>query len=196
MRGEVRYEGPRGCGHRKAGGKYLVSSGIALPCGRFPIPLSTCPTCGHGIRPARGWAWVKLPELLKDSTGCTNNTCGACPLSDAKAAAIDKCGLLWTGEKFYKSAAEFLAEAMRMGISRRISQIPRGLKVGETYVLLAHRKPEPHAFAIFRPERIEYVVREQDDDDKLDRLEAQGVTLVQVVPVAPQVQAHLPIAQA
>lgn len=38
-------EGARGCGYRKAGGIYLVSGGIPRPCGKLPIPLTTCPTC-------------------------------------------------------------------------------------------------------------------------------------------------------
>lgn len=32
-------EARRGCGYRKAGGLYLVASGMGSPCHRLPIPL-------------------------------------------------------------------------------------------------------------------------------------------------------------
>ena len=53
---------------------------------------------------------------------------------------MGSAGLLWIGEKFYKTPAEFDAEAMQLGVSRRIHAIPRQFKVGETWILLAHPK--------------------------------------------------------
>lgn len=56
---------------------------------------------------------------------------------------MGRAGLLWIGEQFYKSPAAFTEEADRMGISRRIAAVPRGFKVGETWILLAHPKGAP-----------------------------------------------------
>ena len=80
-----------------------------------------------------------------------------------------------------------------MGLSRRISAIPREFKIGETWVALAHRKaitaplqfgeqPKQKAgiFHVFQPARLEYVVREKDSKRKLKKLEARGITLVRV----------------
>jgi hypothetical protein len=53
---------------------------------------------------------------------------------------MGKAGLLWIGERFYKTPGEFSSEANELGISRRISAVPREFKRGETWVLLAHPK--------------------------------------------------------
>jgi len=56
---EVRYESKRGCGWRKPGGLYLMADGPAELCGKLPIPLEICPSCGGGIKLSRGWTWVR-----------------------------------------------------------------------------------------------------------------------------------------
>ena len=53
---------------------------------------------------------------------------------------MGKAGLLWIGEQFYPTPGEFTREAEELGISRRISAVPRDFKLGETWVLFAHRK--------------------------------------------------------
>jgi hypothetical protein len=178
------YEGERGCGRRKPGGKYLVSGGAMVPCGRMPIPLDRCPTCSCGIKAARGWTWLELSSFLKaaptadGSSGCPGaRSCGWCPLGPNGPARV---GLLWVGSVFYAKPEAFMREAAQMGISRRIAQVPKGFEVGKTWVLLAHRKPEPHAFTMFRPERVEYVVRAEDSNERLAALAKQGLTLVRV----------------
>jgi hypothetical protein len=116
--------------------------------------------------------------------------CGDCPIADGR---IQEVGLIWVGEKFYPTAHSFADEANRMGISRRISAIPRKFKLGETWVALAHRKaiealPDPKAgiFHIFKPVAIEYVVKPDDSEEKLEKLEKRGLTLVRVIPVEEQ----------
>jgi hypothetical protein len=71
--------------------------------------------------------------------------------------------------------------------------VPRGFKIGETWVALAHRKAisgygnkpdeivyKPGIFHVFCPSRIEYVVKDDDSDDKLEKLEKRGISLVRV----------------
>lgn len=196
-----RTEGKRGCGYRKGGGLYLVSGGIQMPCGRLPIPLTVCPCCSAGIKPSRGWTWVDADKLA-ESTKCNRSErdCIFCPLGDK----LGKAGLLWVGEKFYPTPGHFTAEAMKLGISRRIHQIPRDFVLGNTYVLFAHRKvvppavPEwisrgesqafvdhddaltPGVFNIFLPQAIEYIVTDQETTEQLEALAKRGFTLVRV----------------
>jgi len=141
-------EARRGCGYRKVGGLYLVSGGAGVPCDRLPIRLDVCPVCSHGFKQSRGWTWVDLFGLLGgDHTPCecrpihdtVAGILGPCPLCQ-NVKQIGKAGLLWIGEKFYKRPADFVSEGIAMGLSRRISAIPRNFKVGETWVLLAHPK--------------------------------------------------------
>lgn len=190
------YEGKRGCGYRKAGGLYLVTAGEGRYCGALPIPLGVCPTCHAGIKPARGWTWINL-QTIRAGKPCIQTRgpdyCNGCPFF-----AIEKAGLIWVGEKFYPDTHSFSREASAMGISRRISQIPREFKVGETWIALAHRKAieeftaEPGAedftkftpgiFYLCRPTAIEYVVKETDTEEKLEAMEKRGITLVKVIP--------------
>lgn len=197
-------EGKRGCGYRKEGGLYLVSEGMGRYCGALPVELSICPTCHHGIKPSRGWTWIDLSALVA-VRGCSKpDGCGNCPIADAK---IQKCGLLWVGEKFYPTPASFAKEAHDMGISRRISAVPRDFKVGQTWVALAHRKAiesefklgeEPTyksaIFHVFQPARIEYIVKKKDTKKKLAALEERGISLVRVIRKEEQPQKELAVA--
>lgn len=186
---ETRYESKRGCGFRQPGGFYLVSDGPAIECCKLPIDLSVCPTRGQGIKPSRGWSYINPRELFKLNTlNCSHGRIVQSAFPCALPNMNTEAGLMWIGSMFYRSPAEFLAEAKSLGISRRISQIPRKLVIGSTWVFLAHREipfaaeTKPGVFAFFRPERIEYVVAENDTPEKLERLAAKGITLVKVEP--------------
>lgn len=176
----TRIESARGCGYRKPGGKYLVGGGFSTPCGKLPIPLHECPCCGGGIRFSRGWKWIKH-ELVKDQP-CSIKGCQGCVPFDG---SIEDMGLMWVGEKYY-TPESFQKEAHNVGVSKRISALPKNFKVGETWVLLAHKKAieneRPGIFTAFKPTAIEYIVDENDEQYKLDRLEKQGFTLVKVIP--------------
>jgi hypothetical protein len=182
---QTRHDQKRGCGWRKPGGYYLVASGLATPCGRLPIPLTVCPCCSAGIKFCRGWTWINLAQIAAAAKQtCLEPTrCGQCPM-DAK---IERAGLLWIGEKFYSPEA-FTAEAARLGVSRRISTVPREFKAGETWIALAHIKaardgegePAPGIFHLFRPRAIEYVVKGDETAEEIDRLVKRGITPVKV----------------
>lgn len=131
-------EARRGCGYRKIGGLYLVSGGGGMPCDRLPIVLDVCPVCSHGFKQTRGWTWVDVNGLV----GGVHRDCKdkfPCPLCMA-TSEMGKCGLLWIGERFYKTPEDFNREGAALGISRRIHAIPRNFKTGETWILLAHPK--------------------------------------------------------
>jgi len=131
-------EARRACGYRKVGGLYLMGAGDGVACDRLPIRLSICPCCSQGIKQNRGWTWIDIALLV----GGVHRDCGdefPCPLCMA-TSEMGRAGLLWIGEKFYPTPEHFMREAQAMGISRRVSAIPRGFKVGETWVLLAHPK--------------------------------------------------------
>ncbi len=192
---KLSYEKPRGCGRRKPGGLYLVAPGDGEPCCKLPFLLTVCPTCHAGIKPARGWTWVDADALLATAGPCTQKDQhfrNPCPAS----RPLGQVGLLWVGEKFYPTPDAFDAEALDMGISRRISALPKGFKLGETWVLLAHRKAvpsflaEPDAplyspgiFRIFKPQAIEYVVKGDETPEELEKLQERGITPVRVVPI-------------
>jgi hypothetical protein len=188
-------EPKRGCGWRKVGGLYLVSGGQGVACDRLPIPLGVCPCCSQGIKQARGWTWIDVALLV----GGVHKDCAdqfPCPLCMA-TSEMGKAGLLWIGEKFYKTPQAFDAEGAEMGISRRIKAIPRGFKVGETWILLAHPKTirttepakegelienvvfKPGIFKVWRPTHIEKLVLEsQRDSEEVKDLIEKGITPV------------------
>jgi hypothetical protein len=205
---ETRHDKKRGCGWRKPGAMYLVSRGPLGSCGKLPIPLCTCPTCGHGIKASRGWQWVDADALTAPYTcprekadGCTR-----CPLS----GKIGRAGLIWIGGVYYKTPQDFENEAVTHGLSRRISRVPRGFIPGKTYVLTAHReaisekcpeckgnggqfgKPGCDAcdgtgtvkkqgiFGVFLPTAVEYVVTGAETQEELAALVERGITPVRI----------------
>ena len=188
-------EGPRGCGFRKEGGLYLRVDGIGAPCGRMPFRLSVCPCCGEGIKPARGWTWIDVDQLVADLPPCENQGdrvyCTACPLN----GLLDrKAGLLWIGGVYYPTPAAWTEEAQRVGVSRRITTVPRGFEVGKTWVLAAHREvpgcgengePGPAIFQAFRPDRIEQIVSEEATEAEVDAIVKRGIVPVAVRRVEP-----------
>jgi hypothetical protein len=191
---EVRNEEVRGCGTRQIGGLYMVDFETEFhPCGKMPLAMPVCPTCCQGIKPARQFVWVDADAILADALEdvCQNPECGKwCPLSNA-SNKFGRSGLLWIGEMYYKTPADFMLEAMVQGISRRVAFVPKGFKVGESWVLLAHVRaggPKvPGVFGMFKPRAIEIVCRGDETEKEVDDYIARGLTPVVVsnaVPIA------------
>ena len=89
---------------------------------------------------------------------------------------------MWVGERFY-TPQSFILEAEKMGVSKLVATIPKGLEIGKTKVLLAHKKAwmdkEPGIFYAFVVRRIEVLVREEDlEKDWVERLRRRGVTII------------------
>lgn len=197
---ETRYDHKRGCGWRQQGGTYLISGGLMSSCDKLPVPLTVCPTCHGGIKPSRSWTWVDADHLLQAADCRDDFGCAGCPL----ARPMGQVGLLFIGEKFYRTPEDFTREALRQGVSRRVPALPNGFVLGQTWVLVAHRKvafpcPEPmlehddcqtcggtkiiHApgiFHAFKPTAVEYVVKGDETDEELERKRQRGITPVRV----------------
>jgi hypothetical protein len=152
-------EAKRGCGYRKVGGLYLVGGGLSASCDRMPFPLDRCRTCGGGIKFTRGPQWLQpdffsvhdeLParipppgESRKPGQFFTCQDESVCPV--CRNSDRDDFGphlLLWIGRAHYTPEA-YLEEGRKLGVSRRLSAMPKGLILGETWVLLAHLDAVP-----------------------------------------------------
>jgi hypothetical protein len=175
---------------------YLVGSGMAMSCGKLPFPIHTCAHCGEGIKVTRALKMMDASALLQTMKPCRNPKCQNCPLAGSYERAserLGKVGLIGVGEKYY-TPHEFSMEATRMGISKRIPQIPKALKLGETWVFLAHKSaclnedPDadtffsegPGVFYVFKPSGIEYLADGTDDPKKIERLVKKGIKIVKV----------------
>ncbi len=148
-------EAKRGCGYRKVNGLYLVGGGLSAPCDRMPFPLERCKVCGGGIKFTRGPQWLLPsffePHLLQEErvfhTYRETDRCldeSPCPVCN-KPPLGEEFGphlLLWIGRKHYTPEA-YLEEGRRLGVSRRLSALPKGLVLGQTWVLLAHLDAVP-----------------------------------------------------
>ncbi len=141
-------EAKRGCGYRKQNGLYLVGGGLSAPCDRIPFPLDRCKTCGGGIKFTRGPQWLQpdffTPHESLVAPCLDESACPVCvnggPDASRSASADDLFGphlLLWIGRGHYTPDA-YLRESRELGVSRRLSAMPKGLVIGETWVLLAH----------------------------------------------------------
>ncbi len=189
---QTRIEGKRGCGYRKPGGLYLIGPPTGQDCCKLPFPLTICPCCGAGIRPARAWTWVDCEKLFGEMPCVSPLQADLCHCPLYIPSRLGRAGLVWIGEKFYPSPQDFLEEAKEMGISRRIGAIPKDFKLGETWVLLAHRKAititnsdeslDKHSaiFSVFKPTAIEYVVKGDETEEDLKRIIKRGLAPITV----------------
>jgi hypothetical protein len=118
-------ESRRACGYRKVGGLYLCSGGLGAPCCKLPIPLQICPTCNGGIKQTRGFQWIDPAPWLRGA--CTDKD--LCPAANPETLG-ERVGLIWIGAQFYPTPASFMTEAEAMGVSRRITAVPRTFKFG------------------------------------------------------------------
>lgn len=202
----------RACGWRKIGGMYLVGGSAAAPCDFLPYELTTCRHCGAGVKPCRGFTWLtrsffgpvtclETCRAFKEYRLAAGRVSAPCPMD---APPDELFGLLWIGERFYPTPADFMREAGAQGISRRISQVPKNLILGETWVMLAHRRavliepapadPEleppaalgggsyriaPAIFSMFRPTAIEKILtHDLATPEEIASLERRGITPV------------------
>jgi hypothetical protein len=185
-------ESKRGCGYRKVNGIYLVMGPAGFACDRLPLELSVCPCCGEGVKFSRGFTWIQPLKLFGGDhvPPCSCLDTGFLPLHLTQGRVCPVCqpsyhfapdgraGLMWIGEKFY-STESFTQEAAELGISKRISAIPHGFKIGETWIFLAHKKaiknneifdgkeiekPKAGIFMAFKPARIEKIVLQSEYD--------------------------------
>jgi len=199
----------RGCGYRKVGGMYLVGTGIAVPCDMLPLEVTPCHACGYEIPFSRTFMWINKKYIERKAEqhhiirveaegNGMRYTCKCsqtCPLCfPTTSNNLKKYGWMWVHSRQY-SPESFIKEAKEVGVSKRIAKIPKGLVLGETWVLLAHRKipfsqefnpeglrtkePEykPAIFYAFRPTRIEKLVwKSKATNRTLKKLEKQGIT--------------------
>lgn len=178
----------RRCGKRIPGGLYFVGDIPVEDMSNF-LPRRLKCSCGipfldfsrnvQKIQP-----YVYFPELRKGEDRPANMPA----LFDKK----DNAWIVSVGQaKGYATPGVFIEEAQRLGISRYIKEIPRGFKIGESWVFLLHakvfsvdvpgqKKPdwEPGIFAMFKPRRIEYVVKGGESEVYLKSLIERGITPV------------------
>lgn len=203
-------EAKRGCGYRKVGALYLCGEYIHVPCDRLPLPLTTCPVCGQGIKVSRGFTQINPYRLWHIHQDCRDRfrPCHACDPPDEPAY------IMGVGAKYY-TPESFLDEAQHMGISKRIPFIPKGLELGRTVLYLAHPKAvevkqpailqqamsileesktnQPKLlevekieralgiFCAFIPKRIEQLVWQHElTDEKCKELDKRGITPIPV----------------
>jgi hypothetical protein len=191
------FEPRRACGYRKVGGLYLVSDNTQdyMPCCRLPIPLHVCPVCHQGIKQTRGWTWIDPKPFVAAPCKFPKGTVAFRICGMRVLETKERVGLLWVGERFYPTPAHFMQEVNEMGLSRRIIKPPRGLKLGEDWVFMAHPKAiapidpmrdptfGPGVFHVFKPSRIEKIITETQarDEKEMEKLHARNITPV-VVP--------------
>ncbi len=178
-------EAARGCGYRHIGATYLVTDtdGLWDQCCRLPFKLLTCKACGTGVHLPRTPQEIVPADFLGnheplEDCHCWQHKAYHCPMC---LPDTDPGYLMTVGANNY-TPASFLDEAHRMGISKRIHQLPRHLELGKTWVYLGHPdgygKDQPGIFMVFQPKRIEKLVWRSETVATLQELEKKGITPV------------------
>ena len=119
-------------------------------------------------------------------------------------------GLMYVGKQGY-TPSSFIKEAFLMGVSKRIPEIPSWLKLGETWILLAHNEvpnvtlaeiksnglhtKEPEfiqaIFYAFKPQRIEMPMWKGSlTDEQILILEKHGITPILLDRTIPNAARH------
>jgi hypothetical protein len=210
-------EQERGCGYRKIGGLYLVCDpSNAIVCDGLPLPLKRCGCCGyvplftrnlqriipnyiiqaeaevHGIRKE---VWLIDRGINQDKVCSCPPTC---PICYPDHQQMPSYALMYVGSEY--TPTTFIQEAVHMGISKRIHEIPWWFILGETWVLLAHKHvpkgvsfeklktndmleketvTETAVFYAFKPKRVEMPMwKEALTNDEILLLEKHGITPV------------------
>jgi hypothetical protein len=133
----IAYEQKRGCGYRQVGKLYLVGEGIAWVCPSLPLIFKPCDCCGYEPPQYRDFQWLGK-AYVKHIREPTGKACHPeCPICYPSQNPQERYGLMWVGKKFY-DPIEFIEESEDQGVSKAIKQIPKGLVLGKTWVLLAH----------------------------------------------------------
>jgi hypothetical protein len=124
----------RCCGKRKVGGLYIYCGGIGSICYRLPIPIpDACPCCGEQLRQLRSVRIINPKQLWGDCDKkatehpCHTFKCRAC-------FPPEKAGLMWVGKEY--TPEQFIEEALKYGVSKRIPAIPKQLKIGDSLFLV------------------------------------------------------------
>jgi hypothetical protein len=223
-------EARRGCGYRKIGGLYLAADpGLALVCDGLPLPLEPCGCCAFTPPFSRNLQRIQAEYIIqaeeklhlkrwmatkydsKPHTGLPDCSCPEmCPMchSEGQKAQGISLGLMFVGAKNY-TPESFIQESVKMGISKRIPDLPSWLKLGETWVFLAHQKVPNHKleanggllekepeymkaiFYGFKPQRVEMPVWKGDlTDQEILKLEEQGITPVLLERTAENLKRH------
>ncbi len=213
-------EAKRGCGYRQVGGLYLCGEYAFASCDRLPYELKSCPVCGAGIHFTRSMTEVNPLKLFGKHEPMNGGGCPCFPTCFV-CYPTDKPAYIKTiGKKFY-SPMSFMSEARSMGVSLRIAQIPKDLKLGETVVYLAHpqaiaeanKEPKPHKitrgklkgkdtaelisyklaiFSAFIPKRVEMPVYEKMLKGKGSRTLKKSLKKRGITPVVVKGREHDP----
>ena len=177
----------RVCGFRKIGGIYLVGGGPTAPCGWLSAELHACALCSFQPPFARGVQGIPANYLLSlkerpPTEECQPSRCASCPVRQIanEAESEKRIPLIWIGRQY--TPETFAAEAAALGISRRISNPPIWLKVGD-WIFCAHLDgagvDRPAVFQVFKLHRIEHCHGDQTTPQtELDEDFARGWTPV------------------
>jgi hypothetical protein len=177
----------RGCGTRKKGGTYLFCDmQFVAPCPSLPLGLpDRCPTCGEELEQFRGIKVINpvkyLTQPQQNIVKCAGGSCLACYPPDLGA-------IMWVGKKYYTATA-FTSEALKMGISKRLAKIPKGLAVGDAIYFVhpeafppreGQVRGKPGVFLAARISAFHRIIDEaqEADADFIKGLEDQGITPV------------------
>lgn len=198
-------EQERGCGYRKIGGAYLVGTGLAVACDALPLELMDCPCCGFSVPFSRNIIKIHGGYLAGRMKGHECRDKFPCPICHGK---FERFYLMYVSQKVY-SPDTFKSEAVRQGVSKRIppQSIPKDLKLGEDWILLAMNKyplntpehpdkrymdDEVHeakaVFYAFRPIRIEIMLWSDTPKAVIDQWRKKGFTPV-FIPHTPENEA-------
>lgn len=193
-------EARRGCGYRKVGGLYIVSGTNFDFCHRTPVKTPEIEFF-RGYKEINPYHTIggrcnKFHEIELRNGGA-NYHCYLCSICNPPDQD-HMHGLMFVGEGYY-TPESFMNEAVKLGVSKRISKIPENLVLGDSIIYVAYKymkfplkdndgkifawESMPAIFMSFVPDRIEKIITESQskNEELMKGLEEKGITPV-IVP--------------
>ena len=173
-------EPKRGCGYRKVGGIYLVGDDLTLDaCHRLPLPIK--------MAFFRGYLVINPYQEFR-KCNCDPQHGQGCFVCNPPNQ--NNHGLMFVGESYY-TPSNFIDEARRLGVSKRIPYVPAHCIPGHSIVYLAIKNMpfkqtqgtiyQPAVFFAFRIKRIEQLIwNSQATDEMLAAMAKKGLTPVRI----------------
>jgi hypothetical protein len=189
----TRIEKKRLNGYRQPGELYLVGKMAGFQCCKIPIELSDTDIPKKGI--------VPVPSSFIAGM-CTG------PIEHCVDQRMQgtTAGMMWVHDKNYPSAAHFFQECRTRPVEMHIRKLHCGIKPGESWILLAHRKAivdygnggcmgwidehgqahsdviyKPGIFAMFKVEKIEFLVGDGTTNAELKKMQDAGIEIVNIL---------------
>jgi hypothetical protein len=184
-------EAKRRFGWREPGTWWLAGGQIWTEefCGRLPMEQQDhCQYCGFRLIKRFGWKWIE-PRVIVDRYPC-NRPPGLCVDACPFYPTRERVGLVWL-PRYYSGARQWYEECQEAGPLLKIDKLPDGGvnfndEIDGDLVYVYYRafrpkKEQGSIVAAYKPDRLEYVVKDSDSELSIWSMAMDNIRVLRVL---------------